>query len=77
MTPMRRGDVFIHDQPEPEAGTIRWSASPSVLRDPLNELVRSESAREDYGVAIHAGAVDAGPRRAELRAARGGRRRRL
>jgi N-methylhydantoinase B/oxoprolinase/acetone carboxylase alpha subunit len=28
MTPMRRGDVFIHDQPGRAAGAIRWSAIP-------------------------------------------------
>jgi N-methylhydantoinase B len=75
MTPMRRGDVFIHDQPGPGGWGDPLEREPArVLRDVLNELVSPESAREDYGVVIDAGAVDAGAtarRRAELRAARG------
>ena len=75
MTPMRRGDVFIHDQPGPGGWGDPLEREPArVLRDVLNELVSLESAREDYGVVIDAGAVDAGAtarRRAELRAARG------
>jgi N-methylhydantoinase B len=75
MTPMRRGDVFIHDQPGPGGWGDPLEREPArVLRDVLNELVSPESAREDYGVVIDAEAVDAGAtarRRAELRAARG------
>jgi N-methylhydantoinase B len=75
MTPMRKGDVFVHDQPGPGGWGDPLERDPArVLRDVLNELVSPESARDDYGVVIAAGAVDAeatARRRAELRAARG------
>jgi N-methylhydantoinase B len=77
MTPMRRGDVFIHDQPGPGGWGDPLEREPArVLRDVLNELVGPESARNDYGVVIDTAtlAVDVDAtagRRAELRAARG------
>jgi len=75
MTPMRRGDVFIHDQPGPGGWGDPLEREPArVLRDVLNELVSRESARDDYGVVIDGGTLDADAtarRRAELRAARG------
>ena len=53
MTPMRKGDVFVHEQP----GTGGWGdpleRDPGrVLRDVRNELVSVEAARADYGVVI-------------------------
>jgi len=76
MTPMRRGDVFIHDQPGPGGWGDPLERDPArVLRDVLNELVSVDAARDDYGVVITAAReVDAAAttrRRAELRAARG------
>jgi N-methylhydantoinase B len=77
MTPMRRGDVFIHDQPGPGGWGDPLERDPlRVLRDVANELVGLASARDDYGVVIDASAlvVDEAAtarRRAELRAARG------
>jgi N-methylhydantoinase B len=76
MTPMRRGDVFIHDQPGPGGWGDPLERDPArVLRDVLNELVSVESARGDYGVVVTATReVDAeatARRRAELRATRG------
>ena len=77
MTPMRRGDVFVHDQPGPGGWGDPLDREPGrVVRDVVNELVSLESARDDYGVVIDAATleVDAGAtarRRAELRAARG------
>jgi N-methylhydantoinase B len=75
MTPMRRGDVFVHDQPGPGGWGDPLEREPDrVLRDVLNELVSPASARDDYGVVLVEGRVDAeatARRRAELRAARG------
>jgi N-methylhydantoinase B len=77
MTPMRRGDVFIHDQPGPGGWGDPLERDPRlVLRDVTNELVTVAAARDDYGVVIDATAlaVDEAAttrRRAELRAARG------
>ncbi len=77
MTPMRRGDVFIHDQPGPGGWGDPLERDPlRVLRDVVNELVGAASARDDYGVVIDPAAlvVDEAAtvrRRAELRAARG------
>jgi N-methylhydantoinase B len=77
MTPMRRGDVFIHDQPGPGGwGDPLERESARVLRDVLNQLVSLESARDDYGVVIDTATLtvetDAtARRRTELRAARG------
>jgi N-methylhydantoinase B len=77
MTPMRRGDVFVHDQPGPGGWGDPLERDPArVLRDVRNELVSVESARDDYGVVVDvaAGAVDEAAtarRRAGLRAARG------
>jgi N-methylhydantoinase B len=77
MTPMRKGDVFVHDQPGPGGWGDPLERDPArVLRDVLNELVGVESARDDYGVIVDvaARAVDEAAtarRRAELRAARG------
>jgi N-methylhydantoinase B len=77
MTPMRRGDVFIHDQPGPGGWGDPLERDPArVLRDVLNELVSVEAARDDYGVILHprGAAVDEAAtarRRAELRTARG------
>jgi N-methylhydantoinase B len=74
---MRRGDVFIHDQPGPGGWGDPLEREPDrVLRDVVNELVGLESARDDYGVVIDAATreIDAAAtvrRRAELRAARG------
>jgi len=76
MTPMRRGDVFIHDQPGPGGWGDPLERDPQrVLRDVLNELVSAASARDDYGVVLDASgsAVDEAStarRRAELRTAR-------
>ncbi len=75
--PMRRGDVFIHDQPGPGGWGDPLERDPlRVLRDVANELVSLASARDDYGVVIDASAlaVDEAAttrRRAGLRAARG------
>jgi N-methylhydantoinase B len=53
MTPMRRGDVFIHDQPGPGGWGDPLEREPDrVLRDVLNELVSPQSARDDYGVVV-------------------------
>ena len=77
MTPMRRGDVFVHDQPGPGGWGDPLERDPKlVLRDVTNELVSVGAARDDYGVVIDATAlvVDepaTARRRAELRAARG------
>jgi len=77
MTPMRRGDVFIHDQPGPGGWGDPLERDPlRVLRDVANELVSVESARDDYGVVLDqsGSAVDEAAttrRRTELRAARG------
>ena len=77
MTPMRRGDVFIHDQPGPGGWGDPLEREPGrVLRDVVNELVGLESARDDYGVVIDAVTREidvqaTARRRAELRAARG------
>ena len=76
MTPMRRGDVFRHDQPGPGGWGDPLEREPArVLRDVRNELVSPESAREDYGVVIDARwRSTRGRRRAgapTLRAARG------
>ena len=77
MTPMRKGDVFIHDQPGPGGWGDPLERDPAkVLRDVINELVGLESARDDYGVVIDVttGVVDEAAtarRRRELRAARG------
>ena len=79
MTPMRRGDVFIHDQPGPGGWGDPLERDPlRVLRDVQNELVSPASARDDYGVVLvldtSALAVDEAAttrRRRELRAARG------
>jgi N-methylhydantoinase B len=74
---MRRGDVFIHDQPGPGGWGDQLERDPlRVLRDVANELVSLDSARDDYGVVLDASAlvVDEAAtarRRAELRAARG------
>ena len=77
MTPMRRGDVFIHDQPGPGGWGDPLERDPlRVLRDVANELVSADSARDDYGVVMDpSGSVvdeaSTARRRAELRAARG------
>jgi N-methylhydantoinase B len=77
MMPMRKNDVFVHDQPGPGGWGDPLERDPArVLRDVLNELVGVDSARDDYGVVIDPGAraVDEAAttrRRAELRAARG------
>ena len=77
MTPMRKGDVFIHDQPGPGGWGDPLERDPAkVLRDVLNELVGLESARDDYGVVIDATALTVDEaatarRRSELRSARG------
>jgi len=77
MTPMRRGDVFIHDQPGPGGWGDPLERDPlRVLRDVGNELVSVESARDDYGVVLDwsGSVVDEAAttrRRTELRAARG------
>jgi N-methylhydantoinase B len=77
MTPMRKGDVFIHEQPGPGGWGDPLEREPSrVLRDVANELVSVESARDDYGVVVDiaTGTVDEAAtalRRADLRAARG------
>ena len=77
MTPMRRGDVFIHDQPGPGGWGDPLERDPlRVLRDVTNELVTPASARDDYGVVLDpsGSVVDEAAttrRRAELRAARG------
>ena len=77
MTPMRRGDVFIHDQPGPGGWGDPLERDPlRVLRDVANELVSLASARDDYGVVLDpsGSVVDEAAtnrRRAELRAARG------
>jgi len=74
---MRRGDVFIHDQPGPGGWGDPLERDPlRVLRDVANELVSVGSARDDYGVVLDpSGSVveEAATtrRRAELRAARG------
>jgi N-methylhydantoinase B len=79
MTPMRRGDVFIHEQPGPGGWGDPLDRDPErVLRDVRNDLVSLEAARADYGVVIDpaALAVDAAATRrlrAEQRAARGWR----
>src|SRR6266576_5830017 len=53
MTPMRRSDVFIHDQPGPGGWGDPLERDPlRVLRDVANELVSLASARDDYGVVI-------------------------
>jgi N-methylhydantoinase B len=50
---MRRGDVFIHDQPGPGGWGDPLERDPArVLRDVLNELVGLDSARDDYGVVV-------------------------
>jgi N-methylhydantoinase B len=77
MTPMRRGDVFVHEQP----GTGGWGdpleRDPArVLRDVRSGLVSAAAARADYGVVLDPVAlvVDASATerlRAEQRAARG------
>ena len=55
MTPMRRGDVFIHDQPGPGGWGDPLERDPvKVLRDVVNELVGLDSALDDYGVVIDA-----------------------
>ena len=52
---MRKGDVFIHDQPGPGGWGDPLQRDPArVLRDVLNELVSLASARDDYGVVIDA-----------------------
>jgi N-methylhydantoinase B len=77
MTPMRRGDVFIHDQPGPGGWGDPLERDPlRVLRDVTNELVSLDSARDDYGVVIDPAALivdedSTARRRSELRAARG------
>ena len=77
MTPMRRGDVFIHDQPGPGGWGDPLERDPvRVLRDVANELVSMASARDDYGVVVDASGsvVDEAAttrQRAALRAARG------
>src|SRR5262249_47303265 len=71
---MKKGDLFRHEV----AGAGGWGdpleRDPAlVLRDVLNEFVSPNSAREDYGVVISGGAVDAAATatlRAELGAAR-------
>ena len=74
---MRKGDVFIHDQPGPGGWGDPLERDPAkVLRDVINELVGLESARDDYGVVLDVttGVVDEAAtarRRRELRAARG------
>jgi N-methylhydantoinase B len=53
MTPMRRGDIFIHEQPGPGGWGDPLEREPErVLRDVLNELVSQKSARDDYGVVV-------------------------
>jgi N-methylhydantoinase B len=75
MTPMRRGDVFVHDQPGPGGWGDPLEREPArVLRDVRNELVSPGSARDDYGVVIDGDAVDEAATarlRADLRARRG------
>jgi N-methylhydantoinase B len=75
MTPMRRGDVFVHDQPGPGGWGDPLERDPvRVLRDVENELVGLGAARDDYGVVIVEGRIDEAAtarRRADLRAARG------
>jgi N-methylhydantoinase B len=77
MTPMRKGDVFIHEQPGPGGWGDPLERDPArVLHDVGNELISPGSARDDYGVVIDPAGrtVDAAAterRRAELRSARG------
>ena len=77
MTPMRKGDVFVHEQPGPGGWGDPLERDPArVGRDVANELVSLESARDDYGVVLDPAtlAVDEAAtarRRTELRAARG------
>jgi N-methylhydantoinase B len=77
MTPMRKGDVFVHEQPGPGGWGDPLERDPArVLRDVINELVSPAAARDDYGVVLDpvARAVDAAATealRASLRAARG------
>jgi N-methylhydantoinase B len=77
MTPMRRGDVFVHEQPGPGGWGDPLERDPArVRRDVADERVSLEAARDDYGVVVDPAtlAVDAAAtarRRAALRAARG------
>jgi N-methylhydantoinase B len=74
---MRKGDVFVHEQPGPGGWGDPLERDPArVLRDVTNELVSVESARDDYGVAVDPATLTVDQaatarRRAELRSSRG------
>ena len=77
MTPMRRGDVFVHEQPGAGGWGDPLERDPArVLADVRNGLVSAEAARADYGVVVDTAAlaVDAAATerlRGDLRAERG------
>jgi N-methylhydantoinase B len=79
MTPMRKGDVFVHEQPGAGGWGDPLERDPArVLRDVRNDFVSPEAARADYGVVLDPAAlsVDATATeelRARLRRARGWR----
>jgi N-methylhydantoinase B len=74
---MRKGDVFVHEQPGPGGWGDPLERDPArVLRDVTNELVSVESARDDYGVVVDPATLTVDQaatarRRAELRSSRG------
>ena len=77
MTPMRKGDVFVHEQPGAGGWGDPLERDPArVLRDVRNDFVSLEAARSDYGVVIDPAALTVDAKateelRAELRRARG------
>jgi N-methylhydantoinase B len=74
---IKRGDVFRHEQPGPGGwGDPLERETWRVVKDVRNGFVSPGSARDDYGVMLTPGTLEAdepatATRRAELRAARG------